>query len=168
VFQAALLIVFPVLMAYAAASDLVTMTIPNKLSLALVVTFVMFALVGSLSWGAIAMHIAAGALMLAICFGMFAFGWIGGGDAKLVAATALWLGFDTLIEYLFVATIGGGVLTLALLAWRRSPLPGFTLTWNWLLRLHDRKTGIPYGIALAGAGLAVYPHSAIWTAVLRP
>jgi prepilin peptidase CpaA len=114
------------------------------------------------------MHVAAGALVLAVCFGMFVFGWIGGGDAKLAAATALWLGFGTLLEYLLVASIAGGVLTLALICWRGSPLPAFASAWAWLLRLHDRKSGIPYGIALAGAGLAVYPHSAIWMAVLKP
>ena len=40
-------------------------------------------------------------------------GWIGGGDAKIAAATALWFGFDQLFPYLAVASLLGGLLTLA-------------------------------------------------------
>jgi prepilin peptidase CpaA len=165
--ELALLVVFPTLMAYAAASDLFTMTIPNKLSLALVVAFVAFALASGLSWSALLLHVGAGALVLAVCFGMFALGWIGGGDAKLAAVTALWLGFNnTLLEYLALSTIAGGLLTLGILYMRGMQLPCFALGWDWLQRLHHQKTGVPYGIALAGAALLVYPHSPIWAALL--
>ena len=164
--EIAALIIFPALMAYAAASDLLTMTIPNKVSLALILSFAVFAIVAGLSWHAIGMHVAAGALVLLVCFGMFACGWIGGGDAKLAAGTALWLGFQTLVEYLLVATVAGGLLTLAILALRLQPLPAFALRYHWVSRLHDQKSGVPYGIALAGAALAVYPHSHIWSTVL--
>ena len=51
-------------------------------------------------------------------------GWIGGGDAKLAAATALWFGFDFLLDYLVYASLFGGVLTLVLIQFRRLPLPG--------------------------------------------
>src|SRR5215208_4410974 len=139
VIETALLLVFPALMAYAAASDLLTMTIPNRLSLALVAAFAVFGV-----------------------------GWIGGGDAKLAAATALWLGFDTLMEYFLVASIAGGGLTLAILALRKLPLPAIALRWDWLSRLHHPKTGVPYGIALALAALVVYPHTAIWGAIVGP
>jgi prepilin peptidase CpaA len=164
--EAALLTIFPALMAYAAASDLFTMTIPNKLSLVLITAFLAFALIAGLPWNVVLMHIGAGVSMLIVCFSLFAAGWIGGGDAKLAAATALWLGFGTLLDYLILSTIGGGLLTLAILYMRGVQLPLFTLGWRWLQRLHDRNTGIPYGIALAGAALFVYPHSPIWLAVL--
>ena len=154
-------------MAYAAASDLMTMTIPNKLSLAIIVAFGAFALAGGLPWSAVAMHVAAGALVLCVCFAMFVFGWIGGGDAKLTAAIALWLGLGTpLIEYLLAATVAGGALTVAILSLRGAPLPAFALQWRWLSRLHDRKSGVPYGIALAGAALFIYPQSPIWHAIM--
>jgi prepilin peptidase CpaA len=160
----ALLVVFPALMAYAAASDLVTMTIPNRVSLALVVAFVCLALAEGIALDRFLLHVAAGALVLCVSFGFFARGWIGGGDAKLAAATALWLGFDSLLEYLFAASLLGGGLTLAILALRRAPpLPFGLPSWEWLARLSDDHSGIPYGIALAVAALAVYPHSAIWT-----
>jgi len=164
--EAALLLVFPALMAYAAASDLLTMTIPNRLSLGLALGFVAFAALSGMPLDALAMHLGAGALVLAVSFGLFAFGWIGGGDAKLAAATALWLGFGSLLEYLFLASLAGGALTLALLFLRRHPLPSFAVRWEWLLRLHEPRGGIPYGIALAGAALAVYPHSPVWAAAL--
>jgi prepilin peptidase CpaA len=164
--EIATLLIFPALMAFAAVSDLLTMTIPNKVSMALVVSFAAFALAGGLQWDAVVMHLAAGAVVLAVCFGMFAFGWIGGGDAKLAAATALWLGFHTLMEYLLVSTVAGGLLTILILQLRGWPLPCFAMQWSWLSRLHDRHSGVPYGIALAGAALLVYPHSPLWAAVL--
>jgi prepilin peptidase CpaA len=154
--EIALLVVFPALMAYAAASDLFTMTIPNKLSLALIVAFACFALVAGLSWSAVLMHVAAGALVLAVCFGMFAFGWIGGGDAKLAAATALWLGFDQLLNYLTIASLLGGVLTLLIMRFRLMPLPALLADQEWAKRLHRMDAGVPYGIALAIAALWVY------------
>ncbi|NNM74942.1 A24 family peptidase [Enterovirga aerilata] len=164
--EIAILVVFPILMAYAAASDLLTMTIPNRLSLALVAGFVALACIGGLTAQAILLHVLAGAFVLAVTFAMFALGWIGGGDAKLAAATALWLGFESLLEYLFIAALCGGGLTLAILVLRHFPLPRFALGWTWLSRMHDRRSGVPYGIALAAAALAVYPQSQIWAVAL--
>lgn len=164
--EAALLVLFPFLMAFSASSDLVTMTIPNRVAIVLVAGFGLVAVGAGLSWQAIGLHAAAGILVLAITFAMFALGWIGGGDAKLAAAISLWLGFDILLDYAVIASVAGGALTLALLAMRSVPLPSFTHGWNWLVHLHDEKTGVPYGIALAGAALALYPSSEIWTAAL--
>lgn len=163
--ETALLVIFPALMAWAATSDLLTMTIPNRLTLGLAGAFLVFAIAARLSPWEILMCAAAGAIVLAVCFGMFAMGWMGGGDAKLAAATALWFGFAPLLDYLLVAAVAGGFLTLGLLWMRTLPLPSFALGWPWLVRLHDRKTGIPYGIALALAALMVYPQSPVWTAV---
>lgn len=164
--DAALLVLFPFLMAFAASSDLFTMTIPNRVAVILVAGFAVVALAAGLSWHAIALHAAAGVSVLAVTFAMFALGWIGGGDAKLAAAVALWLGFDVLADYLLISALAGGALTLALLAMRQWPLPAFAHRWGWLTHLHDEKTGVPYGIALAGAALALYPSSEIWTAAL--
>lgn len=165
--EAILLVLFPLLMAHAASSDLFTMTIPNRLAIILVASFPLVAYATGLGLDIALMNLAAGALVLACTFALFAFGWIGGGDAKLAAATALWLGFGVLLDYLLLAAIAGGALTLVLLAIRKLPLPAFAARWPWAARLHDERTGIPYGIALAGAALFVYPHSAIWTAALN-
>lgn len=161
-----LLVLFPFLMAYAAASDLLTMLIPNRISLALVAGFALLALTGPMSWTEIGFHLGAGAAVLAATFTLFAFGVIGGGDAKLAAATALWLGFDGLGDYLLVASVFGGALTLAILFARSHPLPGRIARMPFALHLHDAKTGIPYGIALAAAALLVLPETEVWTRAL--
>ncbi len=162
--QSLVLLLFPLLMAYAAASDLLSMTISNRVSLLLLAAFATVAILTGLPAAALAQHVGAGALVLTVTFAMFAAGWIGGGDAKLAAVTALWLGWDHLLDYGIFASLFGGALTLALLQFRSYPLPRFTSGLPWLLKLHHPKTGVPYGIALAAAGLAVYPDSGIWKA----
>ena len=159
--QIFMLSLFPALMAYAASSDLLSMRISNRVSLILVAGFIIAALAVRMPLEALALHLAAGALVLVLCFGMFAMGWIGGGDAKLAAATSLWIGWSALAEYGIAASLLGGVLTIAIIGMRAHPLPYFA-RWPWLLHLHHEKTGIPYGIALAAAGLAVYPESTLW------
>lgn len=158
------LILFPALMAYAAASDLITMTISNRVSIALVVGFFAVALVLGMAPAQIGMHVLAGFFVLAITFFCFARGWIGGGDAKLAAATALWFGFGQMLDYLLLASVFGGLLTLGLLQFRRYPLPGSWQYPDWVTRLHHHKTGVPYGIALAAAALIVYPYTDIMRA----
>jgi prepilin peptidase CpaA len=153
------LLLFPALMAFAASSDLLTMTISNRLPLALAGGFVLLALATGMSLAAVGMHIGAAALVLAISFGCFSQGWIGGGDAKLAAATALWFGFDYLLNYLIYASLFGGALTLLLIQFRLLPLPAVLAKQEWILRLHEKGAGVPYGIALAAAALAVYPET---------
>lgn len=161
-----LFVLFPFLMAYAAASDLLTMLIPNRISLALVAGFAVFAVTGPMGWTEIGYHLGAGAMILVATFTLFAFGIIGGGDAKLAAATALWMGFDGLGDYLLVASLLGGGLTLGILFARSHPLPLRIARMPFALHLHDAKTGIPYGIALAAAALLVLPETEVWTRAL--
>jgi prepilin peptidase CpaA len=153
------LLLFPTLMAFAASSDLLTMTISNRLSIALAAGFFLLTLITGLSLQAVGMHLAASAVVLAVAFLFFSQGWIGGGDAKLAAATALWFGFDHLLDYLIYASLFGGALTLAILQFRKLPLPGVLTRQAWIMRLHDSAGGVPYGIALAAAALAVYPKT---------
>jgi prepilin peptidase CpaA len=160
----AVLVAFPLLVIYAAVSDLLTMTIPNGVSLLLVPGFLVCALLVGWSPEQILMHASSGLAVLAAGFILFGLGWIGGGDAKLAAATALWLGFGSLLEYTLLAAVYGGGLTLAIVILRSFPLPAFALGWGWLGRLHDKKSGVPYGIALAAAALVIYPTSALWRA----
>ena len=115
--------IFPALMTFAAAYDLTTMTIPNRQTAAVAVAFLVVAVLCSMPLSEIALHIAAGLAVLVLTFAMFTAGWVGGGDAKLAAAIALWLGFADLLDYLMLASILGGLLTLGLLAARRYPLP---------------------------------------------
>ena len=96
-------------------------------------------------------------------FAFFAFGWIGGGDAKLAAATTLWLGFGLMLPYLIYAALLGGALTLIMLALRRWPLPACTRAGSsGSTGCTTARPGVPYGIALAAAGLLVYSDTAIF------
>jgi prepilin peptidase CpaA len=160
----AVLAIFPGIMVFAAISDLFTMTIPNRISLILIAGFFALAFAIGLPLATIGWHAAAGALVLAICFTLFSFGWIGGGDAKFAATTALWLGFGVLGMYSVLAAIFGGILTLCILQLRRIRLSEERWAGTWIGRLHDKNIGVPYGVALAAAGLAVYPETAIWLA----
>jgi prepilin peptidase CpaA len=153
------LFLFPALMAFAASSDLLTMTISNRISLLLVAGFFALALVTGMNGNEILSHVGAGVLVLAVTFVFFARGWIGGGDAKLAAATALWFGFDHLMSYLVYASILGGALTLLLLQFRNLPMPLFLVGREWAERLHHKQGGVPYGIALAASALLVYPET---------
>jgi prepilin peptidase CpaA len=155
------LLFFPALMAFAAASDLFTMTISNKVSLLLAAGFLVLAVAGGMTTSEIGWHLAAAATLLVCTFGMFAMGWIGGGDAKLASLIALWLGFDQLLIFLVYASVFGGALTLFIIRFRLWPLPYPLGTQPWLQRLHKLDNGVPYGIALAMGAMMVYPDT-IW------
>ncbi len=155
---------FPALMAFSASSDLITMTIPNRICVALVLGYLALAVAVGLPLATIAIDLSCALAVLVLTFALFSLGWIGGGDAKLAAATALWLGWALMLDYCLIASLLGGVLTLALLMSRRAPLPAWAARLDWIARLHHPKTGVPYGIALAVAGLALYPQTQIWRA----
>ncbi|MBR1222104.1 prepilin peptidase [Bradyrhizobium sp. U87765 SZCCT0131] len=156
---------FPALMAFAAASDLLTMTISNRVSLLLVAGFAVLALWGGMSGQDLLTHGAAGLIVLTAGFACFAMGWIGGGDAKVASAAALWLGLSHLLNYLIYASLFGGALTLLLLQFRQWPLPHALGSQSWLMRLHGKDADIPYGIALALGALVVYPETS-WVAAV--
>ena len=153
------LMFFPAMMAFAASSDLLTMTISNRVSLILVGGFFALASAGGMGIADMLSHLGAAGVVLVPAFGLFVRGWVGGGDAKLAAATALWLGFDQLLPYLAYASLLGGVLSVALLQFRLAPLPHWLAGTKWVQRLHAHGAGVPYGVPLAAAALAVYPHT---------
>lgn len=156
-----LLIALPALLAAAAVWDVSSFTIPNYLSLAVAGTFALFALAIGLPFASLGLHLLAGLIGLIIGFTMFARNYIGGGDAKLYAGMALWFGPHDLVAYSLVATILGGLLTLMLLALRQLPLPVGLVRQEWIIKLHDSKSGIPYGVALAAGAFVVLPHAEI-------
>jgi prepilin peptidase CpaA len=159
------LTLFPAMMAFAASSDLLTMTIANRVSLLLIAGFILLALLSGISGADMLSHAGAAAIVLVAAFICFACGWIGGGDAKLAAATALWLGFAHLFEYLVYASILGGALTLLIVQFRNFPLPRMLMGREWAERLHRPGGGVPYGIALAIAALVIYPQTEWMTAL---
>ncbi len=163
--EALIFVVFPFCMVFAALSDMLSMTIANRVPLLLLAVFAVVAPATGMEWSTIGWHFAGAGLVLVVTFGLFAAGGMGGGDAKLLPATALWMGFGfPLIEYLVVSAFLGGVLTLAILQYRGSPLAVFTAHNIFLRNFADSKKGIPYGIALGIGGLLTFPGSplAIW------
>jgi prepilin peptidase CpaA len=164
-FEAAVLIVLPGAVAFAAAMDLLTMKIPNRISVLMVLAFFPLALLAGLDAWAIADHVAAGALMLLLGFLLFIPGWFGGGDAKLMAAIGLWIGAENLMAYSLWVALSGGLIAAAIFSVRSIPLPRVLLGEAWALRLHRHDSGIPYGLALAAGALLVYPHT-VWFAIL--
>jgi prepilin peptidase CpaA len=167
VLQILFVAVLPAIFITAAAWDLTSFTIPNVFPAALIALFVAFAAyalftqpgvgIGDIGW-----HVAAGGIGLVAGLLFFALGWIGGGDAKLFAVACLWLGWDTLFEYVVLASVLGGVLTIALLTLRRVPLPGVLLGHGWLVKLTEKNSGIPYGVALSAAAIALLPSSELF------
>jgi prepilin peptidase CpaA len=153
-----LLFVFPFGMAFAAASDLLTMRIPNRLSVGLCAAFLLLAPVAGLSWQEILSHLGVGAAMLLVGIALFSVGWIGGGDAKLLAAASLWLGYEPMLLFVGYVTLFGGALALAILAYRSVPAGALPLP-GWAVRLHAKGEAMPYGVAIAAGALAVYPST---------
>lgn len=157
----ALFLIFPAAMVFAGSMDLFTMTIPNRISIGMVAGFLVAAPFSSLTLTAFLWHLAAGFSMLVVGILMFSRGWLGGGDAKLLAAATLWLGFDRLFEYLLYVAMAGGALAFGILLYRSLIPPLWLVNQDWAMRLHAKSGGIPYGIAIAAGGLCVYP-STIW------
>jgi len=158
--------VFPGLTALSASMDLLTMTIPNAIPAALAIGYLALAEGVGLPPAAVALGITCGLAMLAATFLLFCRNWIGGGDAKLAAAIALWLGWGGIVDYAVLASICGGALAVAILALRVRPLPAALARMGWIARLGRPDAGAPYGIALAAAGIVLFPHSPIWIAAV--
>lgn len=157
--SAALLVIFPMLVAFGGASDLLTMTIRNRVSILLMAGFAALALATGLPLSAWGSHALGLLVVFPVCFGFFAAGWMGGGDVKFISAISLWIGFSPeLAGFVLLVSTYGMLLTLGLLFMRTSlVLPASLARQEWLARLHDQKSGIPYGVAIAVAGLQIYP-----------
>jgi prepilin peptidase CpaA len=142
-------------LAAAAVSDLVRYEIPNIVGLALIAGFAL--LVPVLPLAIIGAHMATAAAVFVVTALAFAFRIVGGGDAKLLAATALWMGWRDLPAFLLLTALAGALLGLALLLLRwligTSPVEK-----RWYSRLLTPREGVPYGVAIAVAGLALVPR----------
>lgn len=158
-FEYPLLFVFPIAMVFAAVMDVMTMTIPNRISLALIAGFALLAPFSPLGLTHILLnHVLVGAALLAIGIVMFEFRLIGGGDIKLLASSSLWIGLDKLPEFLLVVSLAGGVLGVGLLAYRRFVPAAALLAYpGWAVRLHEKGHAMPYGVAISAGALLIFP-----------
>lgn len=151
------LALFAGLLVYAACSDIATLTIPNWVSIALLALFPIAALASGVQLADIGWHLGFGAGVLVIGFLLFQANIIGGGDAKLFAAAAIWTGSLAFLPFLFWTTISGGILALALVS-ARQILPQAETYPPFVNRLLRKQDGIPYGVAILGGGLMVIPQ----------
>ena len=154
------LILFPLAMIYAGVMDLVTLTIRNVLVLAIGAAWLVLAPFAGFSLMELGWSVAIAALVFVFTFTFFALGWIGGGDAKLAAVAALWFQPQEALLFFVYASLFGGLLTAIILWMRMSMLPATLGRVPWIARLHDTRTGVPYGAAMAPAALLVLPETA--------
>lgn len=157
--QFLILVIFPAALILAAVNDIATMTISNWISLVLIGCFCVLALAVGMPWVQVGWHFAAGGLVLVVCFTLFALNILGGGDAKLLSAAALWIGWNELFSFLFLTALLGAPLCVLLMVYRAFPLPTWAYDFKWLFRLHQPKAGVPYGVAICGAGLIIYAET---------
>lgn len=155
VLSTVIVLVFPVLVVWAAVSDFMTMTIANRISVGLFAAGLVALAASGAPMAVFGAHLGAAALVFAIGFACFAFGWMGGGDVKFATAVALWLGWGHLLDYAVTFSVYGGALTLLALFSDRvlDPLP--VLKVGFLARFHEHRR-VPYGIALSIAALQIF------------
>ena len=164
--QMLLLTIFPALVTVGGLRDLTSYIIPNWISLALIAAFVPAALAAGVPIGTIGLHLAVGVAALVLGMVMWSLKWIGGGDAKLFAASGLWLGWPACLVFAVATCIAGGALAISLLLlrsmWLRPFLPGKPA---WFGRLVQPGENVPYGVAIAVGALYALPGSTLVQAV---
>ncbi|MBM3517366.1 MAG: pilus assembly protein CpaA [Alphaproteobacteria bacterium] len=148
--------VFALALVAAAVSDVGRLEIPNVLPIIIAAAFVLA--YPDADWLArLERHASAGVVLLMAGLICFRFSLLGGGDVKLIAACGLWTGWQHLPAFLLTTVLFGGVVSLGIvvvrLILRNHPFerPAF------LARLVRTNTGVPYGLAIAAAGLLLVP-----------
>lgn len=158
---------FLVLVLWAAASDIASMTIPNRIPAGLCLLFAVAAVAAPLDLAGAGMHVAVAFAVFAGTVALFAAGLFGGGDAKLMPAIALWMGPSATVDFVFHTAVAGGLLGLAFILLRRVPLPAAAAAQPWIARLMTPNGGIPYGIAIAWGAAVAAGSSPLLAASLR-
>lgn len=159
------LVTFPALMTFAAASDLLTMKIPNLVSLILLLAYFVLAALLGFSWDTVGLHLLSALVVFGLALLLYLAGLIGGGDAKLAAATALWVGWEHLLGYGVLASFAGGVLTLVIIAVGYLDFYPFMQSLPFMRLLARKVNCVPYGVALGAGGLLIYPHTEVWRGI---
>lgn len=147
----------PFLVIAAGVSDFLTLRIPNWLNALIALAFYPLAFATGMSGEAILWHSLAAVIVLVVGFGLFSAGFIGGGDAKLLAAAALWIGWAQLPPFLVFTAIAGGALVIVMKAWQMVRLEGEVHEVGWAKRLFGFKMDLPYGVAIAAGTILAFP-----------
>lgn len=155
---------FPLLLIIAAAGDALTMRIPNRLNTVVAGCFFPVALMAGMPLSMLGLHLAAGAALLAIGFVLFSLRLFGGGDAKLLAAAGLWLGYPAAMKFLVFTVLTGGLLAMAVGGWAFIRMHSDIHDGALSRKLGFLKPDLPYGVALAAGGILAYSQS-WWMAI---
>lgn len=157
---AILVVTFPALVVAAGIRDAMSYTIPNWISAVLVAVFPLAALAVGLPLPTMGLHLGVGVAVLVAGMVMFALRWVGGGDVKLLAAAALWVGWPGVTTFLLTAALAGGALATVLILMRSALFrPLALLGPPWVARLAEPGEPVPYGVAIAAGALVVLPAS---------
>jgi prepilin peptidase CpaA len=159
------ILIFPLLLVIAGLYDLTTMTIPNWISGILVVSYFVLGSAFGLSLHEIGLSSANAFGVLILGMVGFSFRLFGGGDAKLMAAASLWFGWPTAWVFIVMTMVIGGGIALLLITFRKVALPNTVMEVSWIERLHRGGEPLPYGTAIATAGLVVMSEAPL-TALL--
>ena len=155
---------FAGLLCWALVSDALTMKIPNRISVGIVALYPAWVIATGMTLEHILMPLALAAGMLLAGFLAVDRGWIGGGDAKMLAAISLWAGEPLLLVLIFVTTLVGGVMATAAIlseAMRRRAVLARGGEVNGPFLTSVIKSKIPYGVAIAIGGGVV--AAGLWT-----
>ena len=155
---------FAFLMLMAAWTDLAKFTIPNWIPGVMIALWLAAAPLVSPSWASAGLSLAVFAGVLALGLALWAPGWLGGGDVKLIAAGALWFGWPDAATFLLYACASGGVLALILIVARRLS-PALPVSAEALGKTAlAQGAPAPYAVAIAAGALVVLPQSAVFAA----
>jgi len=136
-----LMAVLGLLMIAAAISDIRSRTISNELNAAMALLAIPFWIATGLSlWPDIPIQFGAAFAVFLIFAGLFAIGAMGGGDVKMIGAVMLWIPLPLFLPMLTVMAVGGGILSAVMLI-------------HLKIRRSEKPVEVPYGVAIAAAGL---------------
>jgi prepilin peptidase CpaA len=153
------LAVFPAALLVAAANDIYEFKIPNWVSIILICAFPVAGVAVGASPRVIAEGFLIGAGALALGFALYAGKIIGGGDAKLFAAVAPWIGANALDVFLFNTALAGLGLAIFMSLFRMLPILPVYAHAPWLIELHGRKKDLPYAVAIAAGGFLSFSQT---------
>lgn len=165
--EAAIFVIFPLCLVLAALTDLLEMTIPNRIPVILLASFLVVAPFVGLTWTGFGLHLLAGLIVFSVGFSLFALNVMGGGDAKLLTAAAVWYGFSpSLLSFVIHVAYLGGILTIAILLLRARSSTVLAMGLPLPHSLLGAKK-VPYAIGIGLAGLMTYPQSPLVLAALE-
>ena len=163
--QTAILCAGIVLFVFVAYGDVRTLRIPNMLVAAVAALGVLrLIVIGDLSTAVYTEG--ATVVILIVTFLLFWRGLFGGGDAKLLSATILLVGHTDLFSFLFIMSICGAVVTLAILIIQKC-LPLY-LGPRLAVCVPTARLSVPYGVAIAtAAGVTLFFQSSVLSSLIR-